>query len=264
MLEASLVRHPYLYSIKTVPCLGETISSQRSRLPDMDFYNPLQWNPSVKTVWTLPGPSVEDCGDSFYPDISTALDNDHTQTIPIDGDTLAVATREDLPLASSPLPRGTETDNFRPISPKRTAIRKKRKSRAKFPPLPSKTCHVCTKKAKHGPSLTCSNIGKCKKRLCEQCAYEYNLETAKAVFGGEQPMNLWVCMHCSGQPCPMMAQCHFYSKSNAKRSLRRHTAKVSMRDNQQDPNSGYSRKLTPRVAAKDEEDAPWYTRSACS
>lgn len=123
-----------------------------------------------------------------------------------------------------PLPTGPG------ISKKRTG--RKRKSRAKGPPQPSKTCHVCTRNGKTYRLLGCKNLATrmCKKVVCNRCASKYDITSALHAFEGQAEASEWECMHCTGATCPGEAQCHWYGKANEARAAKRHAARTASQE----------------------------------
>lgn len=130
------------------------------------------------------------------------------------------------------LDQGIASDKVKGQGKSTDLPKKRRRSRAKGPAQTSHTCHICTRKAKGKkcvPSLSCGNltITSCKKRVCLVCAKKYNLAGAIAALTCDDGQLQWFCMHCSNQPCPEEAQCHYYGRANALRATKRQAVRES-------------------------------------
>jgi hypothetical protein len=77
--------------------------------------------------------------------------------------------------------------------------------------IPSRFCHVCSRKAENIRVFVCSNIaqGTCRKVTCEKCYVEHGFEG----FEGAAEGSSMKCLHCYGT-CPERAQCRTYGRVN--------------------------------------------------
>lgn len=98
---------------------------------------------------------------------------------------------------------------------------KKPRRVAKFSkPVPSRFCHICSRKPNSVRVAVCPKIkdGTCRKVICEKCFQLYRY--GNFVDAMQTDTADWLCPHCDNN-CPDRAQCRTYQRANARIRLKR-------------------------------------------